>query len=345
MGRFGMKNTKFDREDCAKPIIMALSLDKQRNCERIIIGQINQVDLWQAGVEDATVLFDEERPLGTFLFQHEAQSEDTWNEKVMDLDDSLKFRIRRKKYEDTAWEFLEPELHSGDPVRIFTAYQCWYLYQEYRHRQGGDVYRDDMQTLTRSFKQSLLRTEKACSPEQAWKDIQKSLGRSGSFWDSRIEIWYPGRYRDKEWLIISCSFYPALQYYLKRIQEWNLCFRRCSNCGKMFVAPNRHHTLCSTACHQERNRQNKREFDERAKINRYDIDYKNTSQRMRNRLNKLRKQEGIPEEQRKNAEMNFEEFREEAKRRKKRIKNAEDRRAFRDWLFDQERKFEKICVI
>ena len=57
------------------------------------------------------------------------------------------------------------------------------------------------------------------------------------------------------------------------------------------------------------------------------------------------KQEGIPEEQRKNAEMNFEEFREEAKRRKKRIENAEDRRAFRDWLFDQERKFEKICVI
>ena len=76
------------------------------------------------------------------------------------------------------------------------------------------------------------------------------------------------------------SFYPALQYYLKQLMKWDLCFCKCSNCGKVFIATSRHHSLCSKACRVEKNRQNKRMFDARARENGYDIDYKNTCQRM-----------------------------------------------------------------
>jgi len=140
------------------------------------------------------------------------------------------------------------------------------------------------------------------------------------------------------------SFYPALQYYLKQMMKWDLCFCKCSNCGKVFIATSRHHSLCSKACRVEKNRQNKRMFDARARENGYDIDYKNACQRMRNRLNKLGKQTHIPEEQRKRVEWNFEAFRKEAIQRKKRIKDTEDYRAFRDWMFDEERKFEQVCA-
>ena len=65
---------------------------------------------------------------------------------------------------------------------------------------------------------------------------------------------------------------------------------------------------------------------------------------MRNRLNKLKNRTGISKGKCAEAESQFELFRKDAVAKKKQIQNDEDRREFQNWLFEQERKFEEVCM-
>ena len=64
---------------------------------------------------------------------------------------------------------------------------------------------------------------------------------------------------------------------------------------------------------------------------------------MRNRLNGLRKTEGVSESQLDQVEVALKEFCTESIQRKKQIKTQVDYKLFVDWLFEQERVFEKLC--
>lgn len=126
--------------------------------------------------------------------------------------------------------------------------------------------------------------------------------------------------------------------------DWKLCFCSCSICKKQFLAPNGHYSLCSRACRAEQNKLNKREFDARSKEKDYEMDYRRIYHHMHYRLNSLKAQENVSEELRMEADNQFKAFRKEAIRRKKTIKTDEDRKAYQDWLFEEEKKFEKTCV-
>lgn len=121
-----MRKTKFPRNENILPIVMALSLNQEKNTERIIIGRADQVFSRMAGIMEAEAPYDQERPLGTFLFEHEKQIVGLWNENILTLSEGLAFSVGRKKKEDTALAFLEGEWETAEPVRIFAAYQCWY---------------------------------------------------------------------------------------------------------------------------------------------------------------------------------------------------------------------------
>ena len=339
-----MRKTEFPRNGRMLPIIMALSLNREKNTERIIVGRVDQVSNRMAGIRDAEVLCDQERPLGTFLFEHEKQMSGLWNENILTLGESLTSPFGRKEKEDAALAFLESEWKTGEPLRIFTAYQCWYWYRYYWNQKGyggkEKLYEDQMENLVRSFNIKLWK-DPTGTVEEAWKQVQFSVRRTGTLLDSKVEIWYPDRFREREWLIISHSFYPALQYYLKQIQQWNICVCQCDYCGKLFLAPSRHYSLCSELCKKAKNRKNKQEFDERARENGYDKDYKNTCQRMRNRLDKMKKQLDISQESRIKARAMFETFRDEAIKKKKSIHSDAEYRQFRNWMFEKERELEK----
>ena len=339
-----MHKTEFPCNEHMLQIVMALSLNQKKNTERIIIGRVDQVSNRMAGIMDTEVLYDQERLLGTFLFEHEKQLPGLWKENIMTISEGLASPVSRKKKEDIALTFLESEWKTAEPLRIFTAYQCWYWYQHYRNQKSygdkGRQYADQMENLVRSFSKKLWENPK-CTVEKAWESVQVSVRRTGMLLDSKVEIWYPDRFREREWLIISHSFYPALQYYLKQIQQWNICVRRCDHCGKLFLAPSRHYSLCSEPCKKAKSRKNKQEYDDRARKNGYDIDYKNTCQRMRNCLSKMKKQSSISEEQQIQAMAIFEAFRSEALAKKKKIRSDAEYRQFQNWLFEKERELEK----
>lgn len=345
----------FGQKNCTVECVMALSLNREKKTERIIIGERYQVEFWMARCGGGEFYYDAERPLGTLMLEHRTQKSGDWNQYAGGLlQQALKDVESRGELEDEAWSYLESKLREPDPITKFTAYQCWSWYHKYREWQenakASQAYGDDFLGLNRIYN-SVLNVffdykiwEYDYDIKRTWERIRRDLNQIGRLSDLRLDVRYSEQNRGGEWLVITDSFYPVLQYYLKKLMEWNLCFCECSICGKMFLAPNRHYSLCSKACHTEQNRQNKRQFDVRAKKNGYDIDYKNTSQRMRNRLNNLRKQIGASEEKYTLAENQFEVFRKDAVARKKQIRNEEDRKAFQNWLFEQEREFEKVCM-
>lgn len=80
--------------------------------------------------------------------------------------------------------------------------------------------------------------------------------------------------RKMECVAAYSSLYPLMIYYLNRLNDWGLYFRKCKICGKVFLAKSQRYELCSDKCRKKQSLQNKREFDERARENNYDLLYK-----------------------------------------------------------------------
>lgn len=345
----------FGQRDCTAGCVMALSLNKEKKTERVIIGQWEQVEFWLASCGGGEFYYDVKRPLGTLLLEKRIQKSVDWSQFAGGLlRDALTDTEAGSALEEEAWGYLEARLKEQDPVIKFTAHQCWSWYHKYRRMQDGEKasqdYGNDFLGLNLIYDSVLnvFLDQKSRNYDydfkHAWEQLQANLYKYGTLMDQRLDIRYSMQDGGGEWVVITDSFYPVLQFYLKKLMEWNLCYCRCSVCGKLFLAPSKHYSLCSKACRTEQNRQNKRQFDARAKNNGYDIPYKNTCQRMRNRLNKLKAQENIPDEKKAEMEKTFEAFRKEAVSRKKKLRNGEDRKEYQNWLFEQERTFEKDCA-
>jgi len=60
------------------------------------------------------------------------------------------------------------------------------------------------------------------------------------------------------------------------------------------MAKSQRYELCSEKCRNKQALQNKREFDERARDNNYDLLYKNECQNWKNKINKAKKTAGFP---------------------------------------------------
>ena len=95
--------------------------------------------------------------------------------------------------------------------------------------------------------------------------------------DTRLDLWYPDSKRNMECVSAYSSLYPLIIYYLNRLNDWGLYFRKCKICGKVFLAKSQRYGLCSDKCRKKQSLQNKREFDERARENNYDLLYKTSA--------------------------------------------------------------------
>lgn len=154
--------------------------------------------------------------------------------------------------------------------------------------------------------------------------------------DTRLGLWYPDKITGMECACVYDLFYPVMIYYLKRLKDWGLYFRQCKVCSRFFLAKSQRYELCSEKCRKAQALQNKRDFDERARENNYDLLYKNECQNWRNKINKAKKTDGFPDERLEEMKNAFETFKKEALQKKKavRTKNS-DQKEFMDWLYQQ----------
>ncbi len=96
-------------------------------------------------------------------------------------------------------------------------------------------------------------------------------------------------------------------------------------------------------CRKAQSLQNKRDYDERARENNYDLLYKNECQNWRNKINKAKKTDGFPEERLKEMKNAFETFKKGALLRKKLVRAGEcSAKEFMDWLYQQDSTIVKL---
>ena len=119
---FTSKEREFGR------VVFALTLDKKKLAERIIIGRVDEVRRLLNGGE-GEVYYDEVRPLGSLLLSFESDVNGDWNKNILTLFESYKkispIKSSRWKMVAPVQEFLTEKYNSSEPSAMFAAIRKW----------------------------------------------------------------------------------------------------------------------------------------------------------------------------------------------------------------------------
>lgn len=135
-------------------MVFALTLDRKKMTERIVMGEAEEV---RRGLErDADVFLDVTRPLGSLLLTFEADPDRIWNTNAMQLRESyekgLLFEAERWKVAEPVVRFLRQKHDSGEPTALFAAIRTWEEYLNcYNLKHGSQLLLDRMALLYRPF--------------------------------------------------------------------------------------------------------------------------------------------------------------------------------------------------
>ena len=340
------------QEPCYDHILFVLALDRDKMKERILIGTEQQIRFRLDGNKDNDVIYDITRPLGRFLIDFEYDKEKNWNiYGLAPLRDALHTnRWKQPALEQTAGDFLAKKYLTGDPVRMYATFRIWNEYlvtREYRDRNTAcDRFIEKIQILTQAFQTENVMNFNSDTGKPERFHTGSLYFRNTPAEITRLELWFPDNRRRTECVAAYSSFYPLITYYLNRLNDWGLCFRQCKVCGRYFLAKSQRYELCSDKCRKAQALQNKREFDERARENNYDLLYKNECQNWRNKINKSQKTANFPIERLEEMKNAFDLFKKEALQRKKSVKaGATSPTEFTDWLYQQSNIILKLSKI
>lgn len=330
------------QEPCRDKVIFVLSLDRKRLKERVLIGTEAEIRSRLAGDESAELLCDATNPLGTLLIRFDKDPDGEWNRLGLSpLWQAMHTnRWEQPALEAAAGQFLAGKFETGEPICLYTAFRIWNGYLIAREKYKREA-------ACKGFMQEMSRLTMAFQIEDAMQydidsGIPKTLDMGGVYFrgtpaeHTRLDLWFPDGQRRTECVAAHDSFLPLITYYLNRLRDWGLYFRQCKVCGKYFLAKSQRYELCSDKCRKKQALQNKREFDERARENDYDHQYKNECQGWRNVINKAKKTPDFPAGQLEEMQDAFESFKKEALRRKTLVKTRKSSpEEFRDWIVKQ----------
>ena len=337
-------------EPCYDRVLFVLTLDRKKMKERILIGKELEIRFRLQGNMEADVLCDLPRPLGSFLTEFEHDPDGNWNLLGLSpLREALHSnRWKQPALEQAAGDFLRKKFNSGDPLRMYVAFRIWNDYliaREPRDREAAcQRFMDKMSGFTMFFQEeSPLHFDSDTGKPKQFHISSRIFGSVPSV-ETRLDLWYPDNRCTTECVAAYASFYPLVTYYLNRLNDWGLCFRKCKVCGHIFLAKSKRYELCSDKCRKKQALQNKREFDERAKENNYDLLYKNECQNWRNKINKAKKTTGFSVDRLEEMVTAFDAFKKEALQRKKAVKEKiTSPKEFSDWLYKQSNVIVKLA--
>ena len=321
-------------------VVFALTLNRKRMIERIIIGESDEV---RQRLESRTgeVYFDETRPLGYLLLTFESDKTGEWNRNGAILRNSynMTFPMEAERWRMAApvSDFLRRKYESGEPSAMFAAIRTWEDYLNcFGMNHGADVLNNRLAMLYKPFgiyaDYKPWRKEADVALTSAWRDGE-----------SQVELWYPVAKRPLETVVTTASLLPLIFYYRHKVEEWQLVFQKCKVCGKDFLARSRHFELCSDECRKQQAVVAKREFDERAKGDRLEQLDEAAYYYWYNRLRKLRKGTAANPKAAAAFKAAFDEYRKEAVRRKGAVKRGESRWAdYADWLAQQQNEADRL---
>ena len=327
-------------------IVFALTLDRKKMTERIVIGETNET---RRQLEDGTgnIYYDQTRPLGKFLIDFETDTGMEWNRNAMTLRESyskaIPLEAARWKMAAPVADFLRGKYKSGEladnrcPSALFAAVKTWEKYLTcYNLNHGADMLIRQLSALYRPF---FLYGGNRPWQEEATAALSKVLREE----EAAVELWYPVLKRSFECVVASASFLPLIAYYLHKIEEWGFVFQKCKVCGNDFLARSRHYELCSDDCRKKQAVEAKREFDERAKSDRLEQLHEVAYYYWYNRLRKLKRGKAADTEKAAAVGEAFKSFRKEAVKRKGQVKRGEMKLTdFSSWLVKQQEEADRL---
>ena len=321
--------------------VFALCLDRKLMTERVIIGEATEArNLFEN--RNGSVYIDDTQPIGTLLFNFEADKDKTWNTNAMKLYESYDVLSQSKRWQVTepANAFLREKYTSGNPTAAFASMRTWDEYLNcYNLNHGGDIFLERTSLLYRPFS---LYGEYRPWQEESVDALSKSIHPG----ESQVELWYPVNKRSFECIIAYSSFQPLIFYYLNKIKEWGLHFHECKICNKNFLAPSKRYEICSDECRKVQAVEAKRQFDERVKQSSIEQLDEAAYYYWYNHLRRLKRRKVANPEKMVEVEVAMAWFRAESKRLKLEVKQGSMRQEnYTRWLSEQRDVVDKIMGV
>ena len=335
-----MDSYRFEhREPLTPRVVLALRVDTKQMKEQLWLGTEYEVEAALRGLEQPLYLA-QTRPLGAFWCEFGKTSAEGWPEAVWALCGALSARkaAERTAQEQKAADFLS-QLAAGNAA-LYAAIQIWEMYL--RCCRGRD--RHKAETALRNYAQLLILPFGEYTSEMVnWKWGKTVVPVWNDREDAKLEVWYPHGRGPFECAVVSGSLRPALIYYRQRILDAGMVMRTCSQCGRIFFAPDSRSSLCGERCRKASKRAAKKNFDGKAKEEESEQAYKREYMFWYNRIKKLEKNHA-PQEQLERARAALIQFRREAGQRKKQTESGELSTAqFINWMIGQEPIIQEIC--
>ena len=327
------------KEPLTQRVVLALRVNTKQLKEQFWLGTEYEVEAALRGL-DKPLYLSQTRPLGAFWCEFGKSSADGWIEAVWALCGALLARrAERKAQEQKAAELLS-QLTVGNSAALYAAIQIWEMYL--RCCRGRDKHKAE--TALRDYAQLLILPFGEYSPEMAnWKREKPVVPVWNHREDAKLELWYPHGEVPFECAVVSGSLRPALIYYRQRILDAGMIMRTCSQCGRVFFAPDARSNLCSERCRKASKKAAKKSFDSKFREEEYEQAYKREYMFWYNRIKKLEKNHAS-QEQIQRAKTALRQFRKEAVERKKQIQNgALSTMQFINWMIGQEPIIQEIC--
>ena len=327
------------KEPLTQRVVLALRVNTKQLKEQLWLGTEYEVEAALRGL-DKPLYLAQTRPLGAFWCEFGKTSADGWTEAMWALCGALSARrAEREAQEKKAAELLS-QLTVGNSAALYAAIQIWEMYL--RCCRGRDKHKAE--TALRDYAQLLILPFGEYSPEMAnWKREKPIVPVLNHREDAKLELWYSHGEVPFECAIVSGSLRPALIYYRQRILDAGMVMRTCSQCGRVFFAPDARSNLCSERCRKASKKAARKSFDSKSREEAYEQAYKREYMFWYNRIKKLEKNHAS-QEQIQRAKTALRQFRKEAGQRKKQILNgALSTTQFINWMIGQEPIIQEIC--
>ena len=335
-----MEEYRFEhKEPLTQRVVLALRVNTKQLKEQLWLGTEYEAEAALRGL-DTPLYLTQTRPLGAYWNEFGKSSADGWTEAVWALCGALPARkAKREAQEQKAAELLS-QLTVGNSAALYAAIQIWEMYL--RCCRGRDKHKAE--TVLRDHTQLLILPFGEYSSEMAnWKREKPVVPVWNHREDAKLELWYPHGEVPFECAVVSGSLRPALIYYRQRILDAGMVMRTCSQCGRVFFAPDARSNLCSERCRKASKKAAKKSFDSKSREEEYEQAYKREYMFWYNRIKKLEKNHAS-QEQIQRAKTALRQFRKEAVERKKQIQNgALSTTQFINWMIRQESIIQEIC--
>jgi len=213
-------------------VVFALTLDRKKLSERIIIGKVDEVRR-KLNSGDGDIYYEETRLLGSLLLNFESDINGDWNKNILTLCESYTKIFPRQsarwKMVEPVQEFLTEKYNSDEPSAMFAAIRTWEDYLNFFHQNhGADLLSGNLFTLYKPFR--------VYAEHKPWQDESTAaFSVALQNGESAVELWYPVAKRSFETVVTSSSFLPTIFYYTHKIREWKFVFQQCKICDAHFL--------------------------------------------------------------------------------------------------------------